>query len=103
MDIIIEKFLKGVAPVRGVIEQMYLFGSRCRDNWRPDSDYDILIILKEKNRVLVDKLYDVVMDILLSEGRLVSLKIFTTSEFNRLKSIPTPFMNNVLKKGMKIG
>lgn len=103
MDIIIEKFLNGIAPVRNVIEQMYLFGSRCRDNWRPDSDYDILIILKEKNRVLVDKLYDVVMDILLSEGRLVSLKIFTTSEFNRLKSIPTPFMNNVLRKGMKIG
>ncbi len=102
-DRIIEKFLKGITPVHDIIEQMYLFGSRCRDNWRPDSDYDILIVLKERNRTLVDKLYDTVMDILLSEGRLVSLKIFTTSEFNRLKSIPTPFTNNVLREGIKIG
>lgn len=103
MDRIIEEFLKGIVPVRDAIEQMYLFGSRCRDNWRPDSDYDILIIIKEKNRILVDRLYDVVMDILLSEGRLVSLKIFTASEFNRLKSIPTPFTNNILTEGIKIG
>ncbi len=85
------------------IATIYLFGSRCRQDWGPDSDYDVLIVLERKNRDIVDKLYDAVMDVLLSTGRLISLKIFTLSEFNRLKSIPTPFMNNVLKEGIKIG
>lgn len=85
------------------IEDMYLFGSRCRDNWRPDSDYDILIVLRKKDRMVVDRLYDAVMDVLLSTGRLISLKIFTVSEFNRLKSIPTPFIQNVTTGGIRLG
>jgi len=81
------------------IKELYLFGSRCRDDWRPDSDYDILIILKQRDRGLKSRLYDIVMDILLDTGRL----IFTESEFNRLKSIPTPFIENVLKEGIRLG
>lgn len=102
-DKIIEKFLSAVSPLAGHIVEMYLFGSRCRGDWRPDSDYDILVVLDKKDRGLIDKLYDVVMDILLSTGRLISLKIFAVSEFNRLKSIPTPFVSNVIKEGKKIG
>ena len=102
-DSIIKEFLKMISPLMDDIEEMYLFGSRCRDNWRPDSDYDILIVLKRKDRIVIDRLYDSVMDVLLSTGRLISLKIFTVSEFNRLKSIPTPFVSNVLKEGIKIG
>ena len=100
---IIEMFLKEISPIRKNIKDIYLFGSRCRDDWRPDSDYDILIILERKDRALVDKLYDAVMDVLLSTGRLISLKIFTMAEFNRLKDIPTPFISNVLQEGIKLG
>lgn len=102
-DVVIESFLKGVSPLAEHIEGMYLFGSRCRDDWRPDSDYDILIVLMKKEREVIDRLYDVVMDILLATGRLISLKTFTASEFDRLRSIPTPFISNVLKEGRKIG
>jgi len=100
---VIDKFLDEISPIMEYIKGMYLFGSRCRDNWRPDSDYDILIVLEKKDPLLIDKLYDAVIDILISTGRLISLKIFTVSEFNRLKSIPTPFMQNVITEGIKIG
>ena len=102
-DKIVEQFLQMIHPLMEHIEEIYLFGSRCRDDWRPDSDYDILIVLGKKDRVIIDRLYDAVMDILLSTTKLVSLKIFTSSEFNRLKSIPTPFMNNVITKGIRLG
>ena len=102
-DKIVEQFLELIHPCMADIEEIYLFGSRCRDDWRPDSDYDILIVLDKKDRIIIDKLYDAVMDILLSTTKLVSLKIFTSSEFNRLKSIPTPFISNVMSKGIKIG
>ena len=102
-DDIIEKFLSLISPVIEHTKEMYLFGSRCRDDWRPDSDYDILVVLEYKDRVIINRLYDAVMEILLTTGRLISLKIFTVSEFNRLKSIPTPFMQKVTTEGIKLG
>lgn len=53
--------------------------------------------------MLIDNFYNAVIDILLSTGRLISLKIFTASEFDRLKSIPTPFIQNVTTGGIRLG
>lgn len=100
---VIRRFLSLLSPLRKEIKYIYLFGSRCRDDWRPDSDYDILIVVEKKDRELKSRLYDIVMDILLDTGRLISLKIFTEAEFNRLRSIPTPFMENVMKEGIRLG
>jgi predicted nucleotidyltransferase len=104
MDSIIERFTSILAH-SGVIDQiksMYLFGSRSRDDWRPDSDYDLLIVVDKKDREMISNLYDAVMDTLLDTGRLLSLKIFTEQEYTRLKSIPTPFMENVMKEPIKL-
>ncbi len=102
-DNVVEIFLDLIKPVTEHITEIYLFGSRCRDDWRPDSDYDIMIVLEKKDRVVIDVLYEAVMDVLLSTTKLISLKIFTSSEFNRLKSIPTPFMSRVTTEGIKLG
>ncbi len=103
IDPVVERFLSAIAPFMGEVVDVYLFGSRCRDDWRPDSDYDLLIVVRKKDRELIGRLYDAVLDILLESGRLISLKIFTVSEFNRLTSIPTPFMQQVMKEGIKLG
>lgn len=100
---IIEKFLSLISPIAGEIKEIYLFGSRCREDWRPDSDYDILIVLEKKDRAMIDRLYDAVIEVLLTSGKLISLKIFIEEEFNRLKSIPTPFIQNVIKGGKRLG
>lgn len=102
-DAIVERFLSMILPLGENIKEIYLFGSRCRDDWRPDSDYDILIVVDRKDREFTSKLYEAVMDILIDTGRLISLKIFTASEFNRLKSISTPFMHSVTKEGIRLG
>jgi predicted nucleotidyltransferase len=102
-DGIIKKFLSIISPLSADIKEMYLFGSRCRDDWRPDSDFDILVVLEKKDRKTVDSLYNAITDILLETGKMISLKIFTSSEFDRLKSIPTPFMEMVLTEGIRLG
>ena len=99
----VEQFVDAVRPIGHQIIEMYLFGSRARSDWRPDSDYDLLIVVKRKNDEIVSRLYEPVMDILLSTGRLISLKVFTLEEFERLKSIPTPFLARVLEEGRRIG
>jgi len=102
-DPIVREFMKALAPFVQHIKGMYLFGSRSRDDWRPDSDYDILIVFDKKDREIINKLYYSVIDILIETGKLISLKIFTYSEFNRLKSIPTPFIKNVIVEGIDLG
>ncbi|MBI4531161.1 MAG: nucleotidyltransferase domain-containing protein [Candidatus Latescibacteria bacterium] len=102
-DEIVTNFLGLVSPLQDHIKELYLFGSRCRDDWRPDSDYDILLILHKKDREIVSRLYDAVVEVLLTTGKLISLKIFSLEEFNRLKSLPTPFIENVMTEGMKLG
>jgi uncharacterized protein len=102
-DFVIKSFLSMLTPLMENIEELYLFGSRCREDWRPDSDYDILIVVKKKDKELVSRFYDAVIDILLDTGKLISLKIFTIFEFNRLRSIPTPFMRHIITEGIKLG
>ncbi len=101
-DLVIKGFLEKIKFLKNSIEGLYLFGSRSRGDWRPDSDYDILVILKERTEEVKSKLYDAALDILLSTGKLISLKIFTLSEFEKLIAIPTPFMENVLREGIKL-
>jgi predicted nucleotidyltransferase len=85
-------FLKGIGSVRPRIERLILFGSRARGTHQFDSDYDLLLVVAKKDNALVDVLYEAAMDILLTHGRLVSLKIFEEREFARLQALQTPFM-----------
>ena len=102
-DPVLQSFLAGIAPLRGQIRDIYLFGSRARGDEKPDSDYDVLVVAKEKDYQLKDKIYDVVTDVCLKSSRDISLKFFSVEKFDRLKSIPSRFIRNVLTEGIKIG
>ncbi len=104
MDPILARFIKMLTDIKSKLSAIYLFGSRARGDERPDSDYDLLLVVKP-NFLRSDKthLYDKVMDVLLETGRLISCKIFKEREFKRLCQMQTPFMKNVLKEGVKIG
>jgi predicted nucleotidyltransferase len=103
-DSILVQFLEGIKDSRGKINKLYLFGSRARGDHKPYSDYDILLVasndftLEDK-----DKLYDSVMDVLLKTGKVISLKIYKEKNFEQLRRIGAPFMQNVLREGVPIG
>ena len=103
-DPILEKFLNALKPFQKKIISTYLFGSRARGTERPDSDYDILLVVSD-TFTLEDKdaIYDTVLDILLETGRLVSLKVFKQSVFKRLSEMETPFMNHIHREGILLG
>ena len=103
-DPLVQRFLEKVGKVREKIQAVYLFGSRARGTERPDSDYDLLLVVREDfSLVEKDALYDQVIDILLDTGRLISLKIFKQKEFRRLRDLGTPFLSRVLQEGIKVG
>lgn len=102
-DGILEDFLLRITPVRDRIKRIVLFGSRAKGTERSDSDYDLLLIVTQKDGLLIDVLYEAVMDVLLSHGRLVSLKIFPEQEFARLQALQTPFAQHVEREGILVG
>ena len=102
-DPVIVEFLRQIAPVRDRIPRLVLFGSRARGDCKPNSDYDILVVLPEKDRRLVDALYDATMQVLFHTHRLISLKIYREADFNRYAALPTPFLQNVVREGIALG
>lgn len=98
-DPVLQMFLEGVKKFREIVS-IYLFGSRARETFRPDSDYDLLVVTEDKK--IKDKLYDLAVDILCETGADISLKIFKKEDFERLRFLSTPFIENVLKEGKKI-
>lgn len=103
MDPALQMFLEKIRVLRDHIRALYLFGSRARGDWRPDSDFDVLVIVPERRQALVDQLYDAVLDVQLETGSLVSLKILTGAQYDRLSAIPTPFLANVAAEGVRLG
>lgn len=102
-DSVLSDFLGKIASVRPRIKRIVLFGSRAKGTERPDSDYDLLLVVTQKDDALVDVLYEAVMDVLLAHGRLVSLKIFQEKEFARLQALQSPFMQHVEREGILVG
>ena len=103
-DPIIQRFLKKAGSIKQKIQAVYLFGSRARGTERPDSDHDLLLVVREDFSLSEkDALYDQVIDILLDTGRLVSLKIFKQTNFQRLRDLNTPFVSRVLAEGVQVG
>ena len=103
IDPLLREFMEGIAPVREHFRQLTLFGSRARGDQRPDSDYDILVIVDRRSSDLLDFLYDRVMDILLAHGRVVSLKVLEEKDWERLVALRTPFTMRVKNEGRPLG
>ena len=103
LDPVVQEFLHQIAPVRKRLERLVLFGSRARGDNNPYSDYDVLVVLPEKDRALIDALYDATMEVLYKTGRLISLKVYRKKDFDRFAALPTPFMANVLREGIQLG
>lgn len=102
-DLAIEEFLNQIAPIRNRLDQLILFGSRARGDYKPYSDYDILVVIEEKDRRVVDALYDATMEVLYRTQRLISLKIYRKADFDKFAALPTPFLSNVLREGVTLG
>lgn len=102
-DPVLESFLQGIRKELPGIRAIYLFGSRARGEAGPDSDYDLLIVTKKKDRLLKDRIYEVVTDVCLQSRRDLSLNFFSGEEFDRLQAIPSRFIQQALSEGVRIG
>jgi len=83
--------------------EIYLYGSRARGDNRPDSDWDILVITP-RDKITYDyesNLRDPIFDIELESGQIISLIVYSKSDWISKMSF-SPLFSNVNKEGIKI-
>ncbi len=99
-DRVLKRFFSLIAPVSEWIDLIVLFGSRARGDARHSSDYDLLVIVPQNDERLMASLYEAVVDVNIETGKLVSLQVFTRAEYERLKAMPTTFIQVVHEEGI---
>jgi uncharacterized protein len=84
------------------IIDVILFGSQLSKNSHPDSDFDILIILKNKPDWRLEReISDICYDIELKYGILTDTHLLSESDFNTLRG-KQPIFQNAIYQGLYI-
>ena len=80
---------------------VYLFGSRARGDYRPDSDWDILILVDAKRvtNKIEDKFRDELYDIEIESGQIISTFIYS-KKYWKSTLIYSPLYKNVNREGI---
>ena len=81
---------------------MLLFGSRARGDARPDSDWDILVLL-DKERITLDDMDNItypIRELGWNLNEIINPIMYTKKEW-QAKSF-TPFYKNVTKEGIEL-
>ncbi len=83
------------------IKRVVLYGSYARGEQTEDSDVDVLVLVAPSlnPREVRDSLSDLLYDMLLDEGELVSVVVLTENHFEERN---LPFMLNVRKEGITV-
>jgi uncharacterized protein len=92
--------IKRIVMEKDPSAKVYLYGSRARGTMKPDSDWDLLILLSKSKltddmeRNLTSPLYDLEFE----TGEVISPMVYTETEWNTRHCV-TPFYSNVMKEG----
>ena len=92
--------IKSIVLDKDPLAKVYLYGSRARGTMKPDSDWDLLILLNidkittEIERNVTYPLYDLEFEI----GEVISPMVYSEKEWNSKHRI-TPFYSNVMRDG----
>jgi predicted nucleotidyltransferase len=83
--------------------EAYLFGSRARGDFKPESDWDILILVNDINvtNEIEDKFRDDLYDIELEAGQVISTFVYP-KEYWQNTLIYSPLYSTVKKEGIRL-
>jgi len=81
------------------LEKLILFGSQARGDAGPDSDIDVLVVLKGDDPADDYRYMDIIVDMNLKYGLLVSLVPMSSRHYHSRKS---PLLLNVRREGIAL-
>lgn len=86
------------------IEGVILFGSKAKGDWHEDSDIDLLVLTRDQNKSLENKISDLAYDIELENNfpALLSILVWSRKRFKSFNKPETSFVYNLKKEGLKL-
>ena len=82
------------------IESIVLYGSVAKNRAHEDSDIDILIVTRDEDKKLYDKISEIRTNIDLDHNTLTTLVHMTRGELERYVKLGSPFIKSVAQEGV---
>ena len=101
-DVILESITRAIHQ-QDPTAQAFLFGSRARGDNRPDSDWDIIILVNNRSvtNEIEDRFRDVLYNIELESGQIISTFIYPKTFWNKTLKY-SPLYQAVKKEGIAL-
>ena len=84
------------------ISSVYVFGSKVRGDYDEESDFDILIIIKNKSPEIEKKIIGIIVDEEQKSGLSFAPVIKDIRAFDSEKRFNTPFYRNIITEGVQL-
>ena len=81
---------------------LHLFGSRARGEGTEESDLDVLVLVKKKDRALCRRIVEESLEVDLKYGTNLAPTILTAEEYRQNREYGTPFYRNVEREGVPL-
>lgn len=101
IDLALEKMIPGMQEIYGdLVDSIILYGSTARGTRAEDTDVDVAILLRAgATKTMRDQMLDLVVDLELECGRVLSVLCIDYDKFAEWKDI-LPFYKNIRKDGV---
>ena len=101
IDLALEKMIPGMQEIYGdMVDSIILYGSTARGTRAEDLDVDVAILLRAgATKAMRDQMLDLVVDLELECGRVLSVLCIDYDKFAEWKDI-LPFYKNIRKDGV---
>jgi len=81
---------------------MYAFGSRVRGDFSASSDFDVLVVIRDKNPEIEYAIVSVIVDIEMQYNLSFTPLIKDEKAFELEKKYNSPFYNNIIHEGIQL-
>jgi predicted nucleotidyltransferase len=81
---------------------IYAFGSRVRGDNHMFSDFDLLIVIKDKTPVKEDEIVGIIVDVEIEAECSFSPVIKDSSAFDKERKFNSPFYQNIMNEGIML-